>query len=103
MNILYIKAIHIVALVSWFSGLFYLVRLFIYHVEANARPEPEKSILHKEYEKNERLLWRAITQPAMILTVITGATMLYMIPGYLSQHWMQLKTIAGSHPAGLSF
>lgn len=87
----YIKATHIVFMVSWMAGLFYGVRLFIYHTEANAKPEPEKSILTKEYAKITARLWSIITTPAMILTVIAGGLMLYLVPTLLLNPWMQVK------------
>jgi putative membrane protein len=89
--LLYVKATHIVFVVSWFAGLFYLVRLFVYHVEARGKPEPEKAIIQAQLQKMAELLWRAITVPAMVLTLLTGATMLYLAPGYLHQPWMLAK------------
>ena len=91
MTILYLKALHIIFVVSWFSGLFYIVRLFIYHTEALQCEEPKQTILHEEYMKNERLLWRIITTPAMVLTVLTAVIMLIMNPAYLSNVWMHIK------------
>ncbi|MFA5557773.1 MAG: CopD family protein, partial [Flavobacteriaceae bacterium] len=54
---LYIKALHIVFVVTWFAGLFYMVRLFVYHTEAKAKPEPEQSILIKQYQLMQGRLW----------------------------------------------
>jgi putative membrane protein len=87
----YILSVHIIFMVSWMAGLFYSVRLFIYHTEANDRPEPEKTILQKEYEKMEHKLWHIITNPAMVLTVLAGITMLCIRPGLLQTPWMQVK------------
>jgi len=87
----YILAIHIIFVVCWFAGLFYIVRLFIYHTEAQEKPEPEKTILSKQFEVMERRLWNAITVPSMILTVAAGITMLYLVPAWLQQPWMHLK------------
>lgn len=87
----YFLAVHIIFVVSWMAGLFYGVRLFIYHTEANDRPEVEKNILQKEFEKIEARLWNIITIPAMCLTVLAGALMLYTRPYYLSLDWMQVK------------
>ncbi|MES2650226.1 MAG: protoporphyrinogen oxidase HemJ [Bacteroidota bacterium] len=87
----YFLAVHIIFVVSWMAGLFYGVRLFIYHTEANDRPELEKNILQKEFEKIEGRLWNIITIPAMVLTILAGALMLYARPGYLSANWMQVK------------
>lgn len=91
MTILYLKALHIIFVVSWFCGLFYIVRLFVYHTEALEMEEPKQTILHEEYMKNERLLWRIITTPAMVLTLITGISMLIIAPGYLQGTWMHVK------------
>lgn len=87
----YFLAVHIIFVVSWMAGLFYGVRLFIYHTEANDRPELEKNILQKEFEKIEARLWNIITIPAMCLTVLAGALMIYANPDLLTQNWMQVK------------
>ncbi len=84
-------AVHIIFVVSWMAGLFYSVRLFIYHTEANDRPEVEKNILQREFEKIEARLWNIITIPAMVLTVLAGSLMLYTRPSYFSLGWMQVK------------
>ena len=91
MDYLHLKALHIIFVVSWFAGLFYLPRLIIYHTEANDKPEPDASILKKEYLKNEKLLFNAIMVPAMVLTVLTAIVMLYQVPTWLDQPWMQVK------------
>ncbi|WP_316773091.1 CopD family protein [Pedobacter frigiditerrae] len=87
----YFLAVHIIFVVSWMAGLFYGVRLFIYHTEANDRPELEKNILQKEFTKIEGRLWNIITIPAMCLTVLAGATMLYTRPVLLELPWMHVK------------
>lgn len=87
----YFLAVHIIFVVSWMAGLFYSVRLFIYHTEANDRPELEKNIVQKEFEKIEGRLWTIITIPAMLLTVLAGSLMLYARPEYLTADWMQVK------------
>jgi uncharacterized integral membrane protein (TIGR00701 family) len=76
----YVLAIHIIFVVSWMAGLFYSVRLFIYHTEANDRPELERVILQQEYEKIERKLWNIIATPAMVLSLIAGITMVCISP-----------------------
>lgn len=87
----YFLAVHIIFVVSWMAGLFYGVRLFIYHTEANDRPALEKNILQREFEKIEARLWNIITIPAMVLTVLAGALMIYARPYLLDQDWMQVK------------
>lgn len=87
----YILAIHIIFVVSWMAGLFYIVRLFIYHTEANQKPEAEKQILQKQFQIMESKLWNIITQPAMILSVLAGISMLYLNPYLLQTNWMLVK------------
>jgi len=90
MNPLYLKALHIIFVVTWFAGLFYLVRLFIYHTEANERPEPERSILQKQFNLMQRRLWHIITAPSMVLTLASGLYLAYVL-GYFTQPWMLVK------------
>ena len=71
----YIKALHIIFVVTWFSGLFYIVRLFVYNAEANGKAEPEKSILMRQYGIMQKRLWYGITWPSAILTLIFGVWM----------------------------
>ncbi|HWZ16234.1 MAG TPA: protoporphyrinogen oxidase HemJ [Mucilaginibacter sp.] len=87
----YILAIHIIFVVCWMAGLFYIVRLFIYHTEAQQRPEPDRTILSGQFEIMERKLWYIITVPSMVLVVAAGITMLVLLPAWLSQPWMQIK------------
>lgn len=69
---LYLKALHIIFIVTWFSGLFYVVRLFIYNTEALERPEAEKNVLQQQFTIMIRRLWLGITWPSAILTLIFG-------------------------------
>ena len=78
---LYLKAIHIIFVVTWFAGMFYIVRLFIYNTEANEKPEPEKTILQKQLSIMIRRLWLGITWPSAILTLILGPWVM------LNNHW----------------
>jgi len=87
----YVLAIHIIFVVCWFAGLFYIVRLFIYHTEAQDKPDIEKKILSDQFVIMERRLWNIITVPSMILTVAAGITMLCLVPGWLHQTWMHIK------------
>lgn len=86
----YLKALHIIGFVTWFAGLFYLVRLFVYHAEAAAKAEPERSILKKQFALMEWRLFYIITWPGMVLTLICGISMIVINPYYL-QGWMHLK------------
>ncbi len=89
---LYIKALHLVFVVSWFAGLLYIVRLFIYHVEALARPEPDRSILTAQFALMEKRLWYAITWPAMIIAAGCGLYMMVRIRAWEAA-WFQLKAV----------
>lgn len=85
----YIKALHIIFIVTWFSGLFYMVRLFVYHTEANEKPEPEKSILQNQFRLMIRRLWFGITWPSAILTLIFGPWMMILLGGVPT--WLAIK------------
>ncbi len=85
------KAFHIIGVVVWFAGLFYLVRLFIYHVEAQAEPEPAQSILKGQYEIMEKRLYTIITTPGMVVTVAMAVALLWTMPEYLQNGWMHAK------------
>lgn len=87
----YIKALHIIFIVTWFAGLFYIVRLFIYHTEALSKEEPAKSILSDQIALMSRKLWFIITWPSMILTLVLGPLLLALSPGWLSMPFMHIK------------
>ncbi|MES2591036.1 MAG: CopD family protein [Bacteroidota bacterium] len=87
----YVKPLHIIFIVTWFAGLFYIVRLFIYHTEAETKTEPEKSILQNQYKIMEKRLWYGITWPSMILTLIFGGWLLWLKPGLLAMGFFILK------------
>jgi putative membrane protein len=87
----YILAIHIIFVVCWMAGLFYIVRLFIYHTEAQDKPEPDRKILSDQFEIMERRLWNVITIPSMYIVVAAGITMLFLVPGWLQQPWLHIK------------
>lgn len=83
---LWVKAFHVVAMVAWFAGLFYIFRLFVYHVQQRHEPAVVATLVIME-----RRLMRAIMAPAMIMTIALGSTMLYMQPALLRMPWMHLK------------
>jgi putative membrane protein len=87
----YILSIHIIFVVCWMAGLFYIVRLFIYHTEAQDKPEPDRTILSKQFEIMERKLWYIISVPSMVIVLIAGITMVYIRPYYLEMGWLQIK------------
>ena len=88
---LYLKSLHIIFIVTWFAGLFYIVRLFIYHVEATQKQEPDRSILISHFKLAEKRLWYGITYPSMLLTWITGLWMALEIFGWDFPAWLWLK------------
>jgi protoporphyrinogen IX oxidase len=85
------KAFHVIGIVVWFAGLFYLVRLFIYHVEANQEPEPARTILKNQYQIMEKRLYNIITTPGMLLTVAMAIGLLSTEPEILKQTWLHVK------------
>ncbi|AGY58161.1 protoporphyrinogen oxidase HemJ [Gloeobacter kilaueensis] len=85
------KAFHIVGVVVWFAGLFYLVRLFIYHVEADEQAEPARSILQNQYQLMEKRLLNIITTPGMVVTVAMAVGLLCLQPGWLKDGWLHAK------------
>ena len=91
MDIQYIKALHIIFVITWFAGLFYIVRLFIYYAEAEEKEEPAKSILQTQYNIMSKRLWYIITWPSAILASFFAFWMLYAEPSYLLMVWMHVK------------
>jgi putative membrane protein len=89
----YVKALHLIFIVTWFAGLFYIVRLFIYQTEALEKPEQERLILKPQLDLMARRLWYIITWPSAVLTLIFGFWVLTYRWGYLQQEFMQVKLI----------
>jgi putative membrane protein len=87
----YIKALHIIFIVTWFAGLFYIVRLFIYQVEASEKPEPAKTILSNQFKIMAQRLWYIITWPSAVITLLLGSWMIVSLPSMLSLPFMQIK------------
>lgn len=85
------KAFHLIGIVVWFAGLFYLVRLFVYHAEASEKPEPAASILKQQYELMEKRLYNIITTPGMIVTVAMAIGLLWTEPEVLKSGWLHFK------------
>jgi putative membrane protein len=77
MDYTYIKALHIIFVVTWFAGLFYMPRLFIYATEAGEKSEIEKKILRDQFAVMTKRLWYGITWPSAILTLIFGNWVLF--------------------------
>lgn len=89
MLFLYVKALHIIFVVTWFAGLFYIVRLFIYHTEAEDKPQAEREILQAQFKIMEKRLWYGITYPSAVLTLFTGFSLLYLYGSF--PFWLVLK------------
>ncbi len=89
----YIKALHIIFVVTWFAGLFYIVRLFIYHTETKDKSSPEREILQKQYALMSKRLWTIITWPSAIITLVLAVLLLSSHRGtiFLQMGWMHLK------------
>jgi putative membrane protein len=91
----YIKALHIIFIVTWFSGMFYIVRLYIYNTEAAEKSDIEKNILHSQFSIMIKRLWLGITWPSAILTLISGVWLAILygsIPNWL---WIKMGFVAG--------
>lgn len=91
MTSLYLKAVHIIFVVTWFAGLFYMPRLFIYIIEAHDKAEPERSILMKQLTLMASRLWYGITWPSAIITAGMGASLLIHEPSWLQYGFMHIK------------
>lgn len=87
----YIKALHLIFVITWFAGLFYIPRLFIYHIEASLKPEPEKQILSEQLKLMTKRLWYIITWPSAILASLFAFWLLFLIPSFLQMDWMIIK------------
>jgi putative membrane protein len=85
------KAFHLIGVVVWFAGLFYLVRLFVYHAEANEQPEPARGILKAQYEIMEKRLYSIITNPGMMVTVAMAIGLISTEPEILKSGWLHIK------------
>ena len=89
----YVKALHLIFVITWFAGLFYIPRLFIYQIEAFYKPTPEKEILGKQLKLMAKRLWNIITWPSAILATIFAIWLLFLIPAWLGQGWMHIKLL----------
>ena len=87
----YIKALHLIFVITWFAGLFYIPRLFIYHTEASKKTKQEAVILIRQLKIMSRRLWYIITWPSAILAIIFAIWLLILMPSWLLQSWMHLK------------
>ena len=88
---LWFKSLHIIGVIVWFSGLFYLVRLFIYHEESRNMEDKLKTAFNNQYTLMEKRLANIITTPGMILALSMAICMVIMQPSWLSEKWLQIK------------
>ena len=88
---LWFKTLHIVGVVVWFAGLFYLVRLFIYHVETEELAPELRTPFQTQYALMERRLANIITTPGMVVAVSMAVGLLVVQPSWLHQGWMHAK------------
>lgn len=86
-----IKAVHIIFMVSYFAGIFYLVRLFVYYKDTDEFEETKKKILREQYTFMARRLWNIITVPAGIIMLLSGLTMIFLNFGLMKTPWFHLK------------
>jgi protoporphyrinogen IX oxidase len=90
----YLKSLHLIFVITWFAGLFYIVRLFVYQIEAAQKPSPDKEILQEQYKIMAYRLWYIITWPSAILASVFAYWMLFFTPlgrSWLQMPWMQVK------------
>jgi putative membrane protein len=89
----YLKSLHLIFVITWFAGLFYIVRLFVYQIEANDKPSPEKEILQNQYKIMTYRLWYIITWPSAILATVFALSLLHLNPALIGMSWMQVKLV----------
>lgn len=87
----YLKSLHLIFVITWFAGLFYIVRLFVYQIEAFHKPSPDKEILGAQLKIMAKRLWFIITWPSMILATGFATALMVMRPFYMADGWMQVK------------
>jgi len=86
-----IKAVHIIFMVSYFAGIFYLVRLFVYYKDTDEFEENKKMVLREQYVFMARRLWNIITVPAGAIMLLSGITMISLNFGLMKTPWFHLK------------
>lgn len=87
----YIKSLHLIFVITWFAGLFYIPRLFIYHIEAQDKDSTEREILSNQFKIMTKRLWFIITWPSAILATFFAIILLILQPAWLQQDWMHVK------------
>jgi putative membrane protein len=84
---LWLKALHIIAVIAWMAGMLYLPRLFVYHADA-----PKGSPMSETFKAMERRLLKAIINPSMIVVFVTGPLLAY-VSGFWQDPWLQIKFV----------
>lgn len=87
----YIKSLHLIFVITWFAGLFYIPRLFVYQIEASEKGSPDKEILGRQLKIMAKRLWTIITWPSAILATTFAIWLLILQPIWLKQPWMHVK------------
>tara|TARA_Y100000385_G_scaffold194747_1_gene201619 strand:+ start:36744 stop:37280 length:537 start_codon:yes stop_codon:yes gene_type:complete len=87
----YIKSLHLIFVITWFAGLFYIPRIFIYHIEACEKIASEREILSTQLKLMAKRLWYIITWPSAILAILFGSWLLALAPYWFEQSWMHAK------------
>jgi putative membrane protein len=87
----YIKSLHLIFVVTWFAGLFYIPRLFVYQIEAFHKPSPDKEILGNQLKLMAKRLWYIITWPSAVLATLFAILLIIIVPTWLEQSWMHVK------------
>jgi putative membrane protein len=89
----YINALHLIFVITWFAGLFYIPRLFVYQIEAFHKSSPEKEILGEQLKLMAKRLWYIITWPSGILATLFAVWLLVLRPDLFEQGWMHVKLL----------
>ncbi|MFB9051903.1 CopD family protein [Formosa undariae] len=87
----YIKSLHLIFVITWFAGLFYIPRLFVYQIESFHKPSPDKEILGEQLKLMTKRLWYIITWPSAILATLFAIWLLILMPAWLDESWMHVK------------
>ncbi len=90
---LYLKTLHIIFIVTWFAGIFYMPRLFIYNTEAQDRIGVEKEVLQKQFGIMMKRLWYGIAWPSAILTLMLGLLVWYKMYNFIVMDWLMIKLL----------
>jgi len=92
MLLFYFKAFHLIGAVAWFAGLFYLVRMFVYHVEADQQPTDQlRDAFKAQFQLMENRVYKIICNPAMMITWTCGISMTVINPAYWQMGWFHVK------------